>query len=92
LHLARQPGRIKHDDDVVLEESAAVAGLTSLTAQEVLQRSERADPSGQFDPTPPRQRGQVRVEDPAAQPDQKAAEDHEQREREVDDDEGVGQQ
>src|SRR6185295_8065229 len=89
LNAAVEPRRIEDGDDVVLDEAAGVAGLSTQTAEVILQRRQGTDGLGKLDADPPDRRRQV---DPCgARPAQgeKPSQDHEEDEAEVEEDDEV---
>src|SRR3984893_14494371 len=74
------------------EESAAVTGLAAEGAQVILQRGEWTDRARDLHPESPRECGQVYQRRTAPAPGEKAAENDERGEGEVDDDQTVGEQ
>jgi len=86
----RQRGRVEHRNDVVLDEAASVSRLSAATPELVFERSQRAYPLRDLDGRSVDGAGQVDPCRPGPAQGEQAAEQHEDDERGVDDDDGIG--
>ena len=75
----------------MVDEGLRVGRPAALPAKPVLERRERTDPPREHDPHTPGHRGNVQARDAGPSHDENATENHEQHERDMEDDRGVGQ-
>jgi hypothetical protein len=76
----------------MLDEAASVSRLSAATPELVLERGQRADPLADLDGGSVDGAGQVDPRHPGPAQREQAAEEHEDDERDVDDDDGIGQE
>ena len=94
-HQLRRPGQpagVEHRQHVVAHEIALIGRLARSPPQLLLQRRERADPSGELDSHAPQRGGQMDPPHPRPAQHQEPAESDEGHEEEVEDDEQVGEE
>src|SRR5205085_11632883 len=91
LPIASESGGIEHVEQVVFDESAAVARGATARAQRILQRGERTDPSCPLDDHAPDRRGELHPGDARPTKHQQPAQYDEEHEGEVHDDDQVCQ-
>src|SRR6266849_2368051 len=89
LDAAREARRVEDGNEVVLDESARVASRASLRALPVLQRGQRADPTGPFHEDAPQRGREVNPDRSRPAQDQERPGDDEEDEAEVEDEHGV---
>ena len=83
LPLAGQSRRVEQWPQIVIDETPGVTGLADGLAEVILQRGQRTQPAGEFDPRPPPHRRQVEPNQSRPAPNPQAAERHEQDEPQV---------
>src|SRR5215469_539467 len=85
LDLPGEARRVEDPSEVMGEKAAAVAGFATQLSPMILERRQRTDAVRDLHPGAPRERRQMQPGDPAPAPGEKATEDDEGREREMDD-------
>ena len=91
LHTPRQAARVDEPQQVVFEEAHLVAASAGQGAQVQLQRGERADPAGELQRRPPQERRHVQQRHPVPAQHRDPAPHHEHDEREVKQQDAVGE-
>ena len=84
LHPVSEPRWIDDLDQVVLDKSAAVTGLSGTVAQVVLQQGQRAGEAGELDQDAVDRGRNMRPDNPYPSPGEKAATDNEADEQQMD--------
>jgi hypothetical protein len=91
LKLAREEGRVKNGNEVVLDESGRVDRPAAALAKPVLKGRERTDPARKLDIRTPTHRREMHPSRPRPARDESTTEEHEQNEGEMEDNRGVGE-
>ena len=92
LNVPGESWRVEHADQIVGEKATSVTRLAAKLTKVILEGGERADAVRYLHPAPPGECWQVQQRDLWPAPGEKAAEDDERREGEMENDETVSEQ